>query len=410
MPVPDARIAISPVPEFSIRQLQAILLKMGMTINQKAKRKIIPVASGKGGAGKSMITANLGLRLGTAGIRTVVVDMDLGGSNLHTYLGYRNKHKGLGNLLSDTKTGMRDIMVQTHIPDLRFVPGDVLVTGLSSPTPAVRKKLVSAIEGIEADIVLIDLGSGTTPLVVEMFLLSNSGLVVATPEAPSVLNAYSLLKNVLFRRLQEEFTTSKRISAYLKDVQKDKTPGSTPTLRDIADGIQKIDKKSGNRARKAIAQLKPHLVMNMLTQADDFRIAESLRDLVDRNLGIALESLGAVFHDPSCSLAVRALRPLTEFAPESVASTQIDRMAQKIAQSENFPDMPLDLDEYESSYGLTALEVSMDAEAFSGDTGASVTGEARDEEYLEVISQQKREIDQLKGTIRTLTAGSDSPF
>lgn len=384
---------------------------MGMTINQKAKRKIIPVASGKGGAGKSLITANMGLRLGMAGVRTVIVDMDLGGSNLHTYLGYRNNHKGIGNYLSDSRTRFNDVMVQTHVPDLRFVPGDVLVTGLASPTPAIRKKLVAAIESIDADIVLIDLGSGTTPLVVEMFLLSNSGLIIATPEAPSVLNAYSLLKNVLFRQLQEEFTSSKRVTAYLKDVQKDKTPGSTPTLRDIVDGIQKIDRKNGARAKKAVSQLKPHLVLNMLTQPDDFRIAESLRELVERNLGITLESLGAVFDDPACSQAVRALRPLSEFAPESAAAIQIERMAQKIAQSERFPDMPLDLEAYDSSYGLTRIEIAMDGESFSQPGGDStVSGEARDEEFLEVISQQKREIDQLKGTIRTLTAGSDSPF
>ncbi len=381
-----------------------------MTINQKSKRKIIPVASGKGGAGKSLITANLGLRLGAAGVRTVVVDMDLGGSNLHTYLGYRNKHKGIGNFLSDTKTRFKDIIVQTHVPALRFVPGDVLVTGLSSPTPATRKKLIQAIEAIDADVVLIDLGSGTTPLIIDMFLLSNSGLVVTTPEAPSVLNAYSLLKNVLFRRLQEEFASSKRVASYLKEIQKDKTPGSTPTLRDITDGIKKIDRKYGARATKAISQLKPYLILNMMIQGEDFRIAESLRDLVDRNLGIGLESLGAVFQDPACSMAVRALQPLTDFAPESPAAVQIERMAQKIAQSESFPEMPLDLEEYDSSYGLTSIEIAMDLETFRTSGDSHVAGDARDEEFLEVISTQKREIDQLKGTIRTLTAGADSPF
>ncbi|HPE35715.1 MAG TPA: P-loop NTPase, partial [Spirochaetales bacterium] len=53
---------------------------------------VIPVASGKGGVGKTVVAANLGLALSALGKTVVLVDLDLGGANLHTVLGVRNRH------------------------------------------------------------------------------------------------------------------------------------------------------------------------------------------------------------------------------------------------------------------------------------------------------------------------------
>ena len=67
--------------------------------------RLLPIASGKGGVGKSVISANLGLALSRAdrsghpGRTVVLVDLDLGASNLHTFLGMKNKHAGIGALV-----------------------------------------------------------------------------------------------------------------------------------------------------------------------------------------------------------------------------------------------------------------------------------------------------------------------
>jgi MinD-like ATPase involved in chromosome partitioning or flagellar assembly len=49
--------------------------------------RIIPVGGGKGGIGKSFVTANLGSLLAGRGEQVAVVDLDLGGPNLHTFFG-----------------------------------------------------------------------------------------------------------------------------------------------------------------------------------------------------------------------------------------------------------------------------------------------------------------------------------
>lgn len=376
-----------------------------MIQNERSNRKIIPIASGKGGVGKSVLAANIALRLAAGGANTMAVDLDLGGSNLHTYFGIRNTRRGIGNFLSVPKMPFSDIVTDTDWVNLRFVPGDVLVAGLSRLTSSQRNRIVTGLEKLEADYIIVDLGSGTSELVIDLFLLSNSGIVVTTPQAPSALNAYGLLKNVLFYRLKEEFAKSSRISSYLRSIQKDREPRSTPTLDNIIQGIKKIDGKAAARARNRIAELHPLFILNMVNDPEDLSLLRSLRKLVNENLAIDPACLGAVFFDPTCTQAVTSLQPVTTFDPLTAISYQLERIAQKIVQSERFPEMPLDLTEYEDSYALTQIELEDDVEQYG--RPSNFGGDRNTQEFFEVISKQKQEIEQLKRTIRMLSTGRE---
>jgi flagellar biosynthesis protein FlhG len=91
---------------------------------------IIPVASGKGGVGKSVITANLSVSLAEKGCRVVAVDLDLGGSNLHTCLGLDNNNPGIGDYLRAHYGDLDELLVDTYHPNLKFLAGDA---GLNLP-------------------------------------------------------------------------------------------------------------------------------------------------------------------------------------------------------------------------------------------------------------------------------------
>ena len=62
--------------------------------------QIIPIASGKGGVGKSLLSANLAISLGKAGKKVLLVDLDLGASNLHLVIGQQAPKKGIGTFLT----------------------------------------------------------------------------------------------------------------------------------------------------------------------------------------------------------------------------------------------------------------------------------------------------------------------
>lgn len=375
-----------------------------MIINEENVRKIIPVAGGKGGVGKSVITANLGILLSSYAKQTVLLDLDLGGSNLHTYLGLKNRNTGIGNFLSDRSIKFSDLLVNTPYRYLRFVPGDVLVAGLANMQQAQRNSVISRVEKLDTDYILMDLGSGTGLNVIDFFLVSNSGFVVTTPQTPAILNAYSFLKNVAFRRLQRTCTSPKSVVKYLKDVVREKQPNGTPTIRDILKKIRSISAPAGKTAKEAIASLKPQLIINMAESPEDVQMAEDLRDLIARNLEINVGCLGVIYFDRSVNQAVRAMTPFVVHSHDSVAAVELDRIAQKIIQSPRFPDMPIDPSEYESSFELAQVEAENDYAEIEQETdGAEGDLAVSHEEYVAIIAAQKQEIEQLKGTVRMLT-------
>ena len=88
-------------------------------------RTIIPIASGKGGVGKSFITANLAIALAKLGKQVIVADLDFGASNLHTCLGIHNTNPGIGDFLRARYSKLEDLLVETENENLKFLAGDV---------------------------------------------------------------------------------------------------------------------------------------------------------------------------------------------------------------------------------------------------------------------------------------------
>jgi len=385
-----------------------------MLINETARCKILPVASGKGGVGKSVLVANLGISLASFGQRTVLVDLDLGGSNLHTYLGLKNRNLGLGNLLTDKSISFRDVKMRTPYPNLEFVPGDVLVTGVANVSASQKRSIISNLTKLDADYVLIDLGSGSHVSTLDFFLMSNSGVLVTTPQAPSILNAYGFLKNAVFRLLQQTFSTHKGVTRLLMSIVRESRPNSTPSISQIVDSIEKFSKKAARTARAAIGQLKPSIIVSMGDRPEDMQIVQSLRTLIEQNLSVDPICLGFLYYDYIVREAVTDTVPLALVGRDSLILKGIDRVAQKIVHSERFPEMPLDLDEYEDSFGLAQIEAENDYRDVNPHPHTRVDqspDEASAEEFMRLIAAQKQQINELQGTVRALTMqGQAAPW
>jgi flagellar biosynthesis protein FlhG len=380
-----------------------------MIINQNTRRKVLPVASGKGGVGKSVLVANLGISLASFGQRTVLIDLDLGGSNLHTYLGMKNRSLGIGNLISNRSVGFNDIRMRSPYPNLDFIPGDVLVTGAANLNHGQKRSLMRSIEKIDADYVLLDLGSGSHYNTLDFFLLSNSGILVTTPQPPSILNAYGFLKNAVFRLLQQTFSGHKSVTRLLTETVKERQPNTTPSIAQIVTRIEKISKKAAAAAREQIATLCPSIVVSMGDHPEDMEIVQSLRTLIEDRLQVDPVCLGFLYYDHLVREAVGDTVPLALVGRDSLIVREIDRIAQKIIHSERFPEMPLDLEEYEDSFELATIEAEDDYGSANPHPRAEVNAGPDDSdagEFIRLISAQKQQIRELQGTIHALTMGS----
>ena len=156
-------------------------------------RHIVAVTSGKGGVGKTFVSANLAAALARAGRRVLVLDADLGLANLDVVLNLYPKIT-----LHDVFTG-KSTLAEAVLP----APGGfhVLLAGsgmveYSRMTPEVREQLQKVIADVAPrfDHVLLDTGAGISDVVLYTVSLAGDVLVVVTPEPTSLTDAYATIK------------------------------------------------------------------------------------------------------------------------------------------------------------------------------------------------------------------------
>ena len=155
--------------------------------------RIIAVTSGKGGVGKTFVSANLAAALAQAGRRVLVLDADLGLANLDVVLNLFAKVT-----LHDVFTG-KTALADAILP----APGgfSVLLAGsgmveYSRMTPEVRDQLLSVVQQVtpKFDHVILDTGAGISDVVLYTVSLAGEVLLVATPEPTSLTDAYATIK------------------------------------------------------------------------------------------------------------------------------------------------------------------------------------------------------------------------
>src|SRR4051794_37938704 len=165
-------------------------------------RRIVAVGGGKGGIGKSMLSANLGIALAQHGSSVILVDADLGGANLHSCLGVAQPTVSLSDFMDRRAARLEDVAVPTGIERLRLISGARDVLDAANPRHSEKQKLLRNIRSLPVDYVVVDLGAGTGFNVLDFFLVADTGIVVLLPEPTSIENAYRFIKAAFFRRLQ----------------------------------------------------------------------------------------------------------------------------------------------------------------------------------------------------------------
>jgi flagellar biosynthesis protein FlhG len=366
-----------------------------MILNENSEKKIIPIAGGKGGVGKSVLSTNLSLLMAVNGKKTIVVDLDLGGSNLHTMLGMKNNNIGIGNFISDKSISMEDLIVPTQYENLFLIPGDVLVYGLGEVSFEEKKRITKGLVELDADYVILDLGAGSSLNVIDFFLISNSGIVVTTPHMTSIMNSFGFLKNVAFRFLQRAFADNEVFTAYFEKAFLERKPGEQKTLKEMLGELHHLEPEAVDKAELFLDILQPKIIMNMAEDASELSLAESLKDLTARSLSIHSECLGMLFSDSQVSDSLKERTPFIMQYPGSVTAEGMDRIVQKITLSKRFPEMPLELDYYKDSFELTQIEAENDQTAIETKQTGGYTPEEINN-LLDLLDEQRLRIKELE--------------
>lgn len=357
--------------------------------------QIIPIASGKGGVGKSLVSANLAIALAQSGKRVVLADLDLGASNLHLVLGNQSPKAGLGTFLTGNSE-FEEIIVPTDYANLMFIPGDSEIPGMSSIKAAQKNMLIKKLQASNCDFLLIDLGAGTHLSILDFFLLSPQGILVTAPTVTAILDGYLFLKNAVFRLMYNSFKKNSKAYAYLEKLKNDAASMQRLYIPKLIDAIAEVDPENAELFRRRMKQFRPRLILNMLESPKDAEKALKIRRSCKEYLGVELEHLGVIYRDVLQDIALASRLPIIVYKPQSVLAQAIYRIADKVRNSET-----LSFDQYLAASSDSFTNAEEDA-AQDFETKMTYiedlvgTGTLTIEDVADVIKAQQYEITQLK--------------
>lgn len=304
-----------------------------MSVDKNIQKTIWAVGGGKGGTGKSFLSANLAIELGARQGNVVIIDADLGGPNLHTLLAVRENGKDLGDFVKNNVSRLEDIMTTTAYAGLKLIKGSENSLFLANLNHYKKLKLIRQIKNLPAERVIIDLGTGSAYNTLDLFVIAKPGILVVTPEPTAVENTYYFLKSCAVRILKL-YAQYYKIADFAQKVTQDLENNSN-TLRAFFDGPASIDNSSRQVLLAALKNFKPGLIVNKVRSEKDVLLGRSIVDVVRKFFLIELDLLGTIPYDERVHWSLKKFSPFILEYPESSTSERIKAIAQKLAPGQD---------------------------------------------------------------------------
>lgn len=286
------------------------------------------MGGGKGGIGKTLVSANLGVALAQAGMRVLLVDADLGGANLHTCLGVGQPSATLSDFVRNTKVQLENIIIPTGVPQLSLIAGAQDVLDAANIKYAQKQKLLRTLLAQPVDYLLLDLGAGTSFNTLDFFLVADHGVLVVLPEPTAVENAYRFVKAAFFRRLQQveaQYGIEDLVESALTTRE-----GALRTPHDFIAQVRQHDPAAGARLERDLQSFRIRLVVNQARTDADMNVGGAVVSAWKKFFGLEMDDLGAIRYDDEAWRAVRKRRPVLLERPDSPAALGLQRIAGRI--------------------------------------------------------------------------------
>lgn len=298
--------------------------------NKSHRNRIFAIAGGKGGVGKTVLTAAMGITLASQGKSTVLVDADLSGPNLHNCMGIQNPPVTIKDFFNRNNADINTLLLETSISGLKLLTGSVGVLGLANHCYWEKQKFIRHVQYIDADYILMDLGAGSSLNEIDLFLSADLGIVVGTPEPPSIQEGYNFIKVCLFRILQSIFGNEPSLSHIFSTRSLLLQVPDSQSLKFITEQIESVGNGYQAYVRNIHRSFKPKLIMNMVESQADCEEGFALQIAAKDLLNVEVDYAGYVPYDDGLRKAVKAMRPDLLMTENHLAYSYIKRVVDAV--------------------------------------------------------------------------------
>jgi flagellar biosynthesis protein FlhG len=308
-------------------------VKEELNTENKSQPKIVAVGGGKGGAGKSVFSTIMAFWLARMGHRTVLMDVDLGGANLHTLLGIKSPDRTLNDFITRKFNELADICIDTSEKNLRLISGASDVLSLANPHFSQKIKLMTHLSRLDADYVVLDLGAGTSFNVLDFFLIAHKKIIVLTPEPTSIQNAYIFVRNAVYRKLSRLSSKNPSLQALIKIAMDPKNILKIRTVKELFQFIEESDETNIiEDLKKEIGDIHLGVVTNMVKNEKEENAGRIVQIVAEKYLTIPSTNLGCVSYDKHIHTMVSNMVPLINLDQSSQAYGNIYEIATKLSK------------------------------------------------------------------------------
>jgi flagellar biosynthesis protein FlhG len=288
-------------------------------------RRVIAVGGGRGGVGKSLIAVNLAVYVAQLGRAVLLIDADPSGAALHTVLGL---DLPTSQATAEDPDDEELVPIATQIPGLELVPQAYRVGSTVPIRPGRKPRWTRQVQKLDVDYVIIDLGSGTAPATLDLFLSADIAIAVSSPEPPSIETTYRFMR-ASFLRLMRRSLTKDRFKMRLLE-RAEAELGPLPPPQDLVRALARYDSALGMLAATELSRLRPRLVVNNARLRPDSDLGPAMCDMAERYLGVNFDYVGHIEQDDAVWLSVVHKRPLLIDSPTSKSARNLERIARRV--------------------------------------------------------------------------------
>lgn len=301
-------------------------------IDAQLKKQMWAIGGGKGGVGKSLVTLMLGASLTRWGKKVILVDGDLGGSNLNLLTGINYPPCTLVDFIKGRINNIEEIALDTPVENLKVICGADDILGIANPKKTEQVHIFNHLKNLEADVILLDLGAGTSYATLDFFLYAPNRIIILSPQSTAMQNAYGFIKSSLLRKLTQDFCNDSECMKLINQCISSEEGERIDTVVKLKDAFSPLGEEKSSKLSASIEELQMGLVVNMVKEHKDINLGRSVINVANEYLTLNPEYLGFIQYDKRVDKSVNKMADFLKDGTEIITEIGFYDLASKIVR------------------------------------------------------------------------------